>query len=148
MLKRRIGNCYLCGKENITIAKKLYDGSLCVKCNAKRLRDKKENKEPIGLNGEMGIFLAIWNERPHVSEVSGELLGNVLKPIYFSHLLNKGYYSRYRLNPENIMLKTAQEHHDWHSCSRTDLVKKDPRWQKVIDKYEILKEQYIKEFGV
>lgn len=146
-MKRRIGNCYVCGKENTTIAKKLYDGSLCVKCNAKRLRDKKEKKEPVGLKGEWGMNLRIWGEREHVSEVSGESLGNVIKPIFFSHLLGKGNFPHYRLNPDNIMLKTAQEHTDWHSCSRKDLVAKNPQWQKVLTKYEILKEQYIKEFG-
>lgn len=147
-MKRRIGNCYVCGKENVTIAKKLYDGSLCVKCNAKRLRDKKEKKEPVGLKGEWACFLKIWGERPHVSEVSGKPLGNVLKPIFFSHLLSKSpsAYPKYKLNPENIMLKTADEHVAWHSCSRKDLVAKNPQWQKVLDKYELLKEQYIKEF--
>jgi hypothetical protein len=145
-MKRRIGNCYVCSKENVTIAKKLYDGSLCVKCNTKRLNAKKEKKEPIGLNGEMGVFLKIWSERPHKSEVSGEDLGNILKPIFFSHLLPKGSYPEYRFNPDNIMLKTAQEHHDWHSCSRIDLVNKDDSWQKVLDMYEELKDRYIQEY--
>ena len=145
-MKRRIGNCYICGKENITIAKKLYDGSLCVKCTTKRLNAKKEKKEPIGLNGEMGVFLKIWSSRPHKSEVSGEDLGNILKPIFFSHLLPKGSYPKYRFNPDNIILKTAQEHTDWHSCSRIDLVNKDVRWQKVLDMYEELKDRYAEEF--
>ncbi|MGV8131208.1 MAG: hypothetical protein ACP5N7_03875 [Candidatus Pacearchaeota archaeon] len=81
-----------------------------------------------------------------MSEVSGEYLPT-LRAIHFSHLLPKGSYKHYKLNPDNIMLKTEQEHIDWHSCSRADLVKKDSRWQKVLDKYELLKSKYIEEFG-
>jgi hypothetical protein len=142
-MKKRTGNCYVCGKENVTIAKKLYDGSLCIKCNNKRLLAKKEPKKP---TGKWATFIEIWNTRPHVSEVSGEPLGNVMKPIFFSHLLPASY-PYYATNPDNIILKTAQEHHDWQFTSRIDLVKKDPRWQKILDKYEMLKEKYFEEFG-
>lgn len=147
MIKRRIGDCCRCPRKGVTIAKKLYEGELCLFCNNKRLRDKKEKKEPVGLNGRWGMFLRLWGSRERVSYVSGEHLGNVIKPIFFSHLLPKSGYNNYRLNPDNIVFMTAQEHTDWHSCSRNDLVKKDHRWQKVLDKYSELKEQYIKEFG-
>lgn len=95
--------------------------------------------------GEMGIFLIIWNTQPRVSFLDGTPLGNVLKPIFFSHILPKGSYPRYRLRIENIILLTEQQHRDWHSMAESDLLKQDARWQKVFDMRDKLRLQYNEE---
>ena len=59
------------------------------------------------------MFIWIWETRPHISEVSGDPL---LPPTefkwhwQFAHILPKGTYSKFRLNPNNVMLMTPEEH--------------------------------------
>ena len=96
--------------------------------------------------GEKEMFDEIWNERPRVSYVSGESLqrweDTKLFVNLFSHILPKGNYSRYRLNKENIILLTPQQHMCWHSYTRDKLLTMDAGWRKVFDLYDRLKEEY------
>lgn len=55
----------------------------------------------------------IWETRDHVSEVSGQALlplGHFMWHWQFAHVLPKGKYTRWKLNPENIMLMLPNEH--------------------------------------
>ena len=59
------------------------------------------------------LFQHVWNTRPHVSEISGEPLhdeGHWQWHWQFAHVLGKGNYPRYKLNPDNIMLMLPKEH--------------------------------------
>jgi len=59
------------------------------------------------------MFMFIWETRPHVSEISGKpLLWHTHYQFYwqFAHVLSKGVYTKYRLNPSNIMLMLPEEH--------------------------------------
>lgn len=74
-------------------------------------------KEVIRKKGvtEMDIFLEIWAERPHVSELSGNPLlygpDNVKMWVrQFLHVLNKLRFPSLRLDKRNIMLGTPEEH--------------------------------------
>ena len=80
---------------------------------------------------ELDLFKEIWRERPHYSEVSGEPLDG-FSPVYFSHILTKGAYPEHRLNKENIVLKTYDEHRMWESGDR-DKLRNIPMWKKVFD---------------
>lgn len=59
------------------------------------------------------MFLWIWESREHVSELTGE---DLLPPSHsqwhwqFLHVLPKGSYPKYKLNPDNILLGTPTEH--------------------------------------
>lgn len=86
---------------------------------------------------ELDMFIEIWKERPHYSEVSGEPLGS-FNVAYFSHILSKGAYPEHRLNKENIMLKTINEHMEWETGDR-DKLRKIPMWNKVFERQEKLK---------
>ena len=59
---------------------------------------KFKQREP---TGEMDVFKAIWDERPHVSEISGKPLdkyeGTEFFPNLFMHILDKKNYPKYRL---------------------------------------------------
>ena len=92
------------------------------------------------------MFLEIWSERPHVSFVSGNLLdsyfGSKLFVNLFSHLLPKGKYPEARLDKNNIVLLTPQEHVDWHSYTKEKLISTNKNWQKVFDDYDKIKEYY------
>lgn len=87
-------------------------------------------------------FLEIWNEREHVSELSGEPLGMEPLAQFFSHILpkSKSMYPRYATLKENIVLLTFKEHMDW-TAGRTD----DSRWDWIKAKYEELRIRYNQE---
>jgi len=62
---------------------------------------------------QMQMFLQIWDNRPHISELTGEPLlpyGNYRWHHQFLHILPKGSYPYYKLNPENILLGLPDEH--------------------------------------
>lgn len=93
--------------------------------------------------GELDLFKQIWTERPHESEVSGELLYE-FSPAYFAHLLSKGAYPGFRLKKENIILMTFEEHQLFDH--QTHKAKKDKRFDWVFAKKEELKSEYYQEY--
>lgn len=59
------------------------------------------------------MFNWIWENRPHLSEVSGKPLlpkGHFKWHWQFAHILPKGTYSRFKLREDNIMLMLPEEH--------------------------------------
>jgi hypothetical protein len=56
------------------------------------------------------LFMEIWRERPHYSQVSGKWLGKEPSSIFFDHLLVKELYPQFKFEKENILLVTADEH--------------------------------------
>jgi hypothetical protein len=97
---------------------------------------KKKRASP---TGELALFKSIWNERPHVSELSGKQLG-IFDIHCFHHILTKGAYPEHRLNKENIVMLTRNEHNAAHQYSWQQLIAIDSRWQTILDKYLNLKE--------
>lgn len=110
--KKRIGNCYECGKENTVIAKKLYEGSLCIRCNKKRL-DAKKQKKP---TGEKALFLEIYNERPHVCERCGTGISG-FNVANYHHVKGKGAYPELRMDKTNIVKICFKCHFKIHNNS-------------------------------
>jgi hypothetical protein len=67
---------------------------------------------------EIRMFLKIWNERPHVSQLSGAALlpyGHIQWHWQFLHVLPKGSYPKWRLEEKNILLGTVAEHNSQDS---------------------------------
>lgn len=91
--------------------------------------------------GEKIVFEQIWNERPHVSQISGEPIREA-KAINFMHVLAKGQnkYPKFKLLKQNILLVTDQEHHYWDN--QRDMVENDARWLWVYQLENDLKEKY------
>ena len=61
----------------------------------------------------MELFNHVWDTRPHVSEVSGKPLlprGHFQWHFQFLHILPKGTFPHYKLNPDNIILALPEEH--------------------------------------
>lgn len=139
LFKPYYGQCQECpaGTKNLVVINKPH---LCQFHN--RLRKGKQiissiKAKPRKTTGEWKVFQEIWVERPHVSQVSGMPLGDEMKPIFFSHVLSKGAYPKFRLLKENIWLETPGEHMEWESKSR-----EDPKWDEKKKVYERLKQQY------
>lgn len=85
------------------------------------------------------MFGHVWASRPHVSEVSGRRLHEG-RAHNFAHILPKGTYPAFKLNPDNIALMTLSEHTEFDNGVR------DNEWQdkfaEILRRREILKEQY------
>lgn len=105
-LEKREMKCKICGK-------KAY-GEYCFH-HKPRMALKKTSSKPInelkGNNMMMKtIFEYIWNNRPHKSEVSGDLLMYPPSSAYFHHILPKAKYPQAKYDTENIILLTMDEH--------------------------------------
>ena len=91
-------------------------------------------------SGQLEVFKELWNERKHVSEVSGKPL--MFDVQCFHHILTKQAYPKFLLFKPNIILLTRDEHRQIHAFSFEDLIKKDSRWSMVQERYQKLKEMY------
>jgi hypothetical protein len=80
------------------------------------------------------MFLKIWKQRLHKSEISGERLGTEPLSIFFHHILPKEKYNQAALDEENIILMTLDE----HSNVENDIY----RYEEVNKRREYLKEKY------
>ena len=56
------------------------------------------------------LFLEIWKERKHYSEVSGDYLGGEALSTFFHHILPKSKYPELQYDKSNIILLTLEEH--------------------------------------
>ncbi len=82
------------------------------------------------------LFEWIWENRPHVSEISGKLLPHKGHPQWhwcFAHLLSKGAFPSLKLDPENIMLMLPSEH------------EKQESFEKFQQRKQELKERYYQQ---
>ena len=80
------------------------------------------------------MFLRIWKQRPHKSEISGERLGTEPLSIFFHHILPKEKYKDAMLDEENIILLTLDE----HANVENDIY----RYEEVNKRREYLKTKY------
>jgi hypothetical protein len=79
-----------------------------LKARVKTEEQKKQQQEDIAKM--WGLFIEIWNKRPHYSEVSGVWLGNEPKSWMFDHLLEKSKYPEIKYEKWNIALVSFDEH--------------------------------------
>ena len=92
MFKPHIGNCTNCLRESVMIVVKK---GLCCRCNNEKKGKKPAKRAPRKATGELQVFMEIWKERPHFSEVSGRPLLPLGHPEWirqFSHILSKGAF--------------------------------------------------------
>ena len=105
---------------------------------------KKEKAKPLGSKrkptGEAAFFQKEWARRGGKCFVTGETIPFSYKSCF--HILSKGAYKKFRLEPTNLIFVREDLHDDWHILGQSECLKKDPRWQKVIDLYEHNKKVY------
>jgi len=85
------------------------------------------------------LFLQIWNEREHVSQLSGKPLfyPNHLKWHWqFAHILGKNVAPKWKMNKENIILVTPKEH------------EKQEEHPAFLELQLEMKSKYFKQFGI
>ena len=123
-------------------------------------RLKQEPKEP---TGEKELFIEIWETSDKRSWLTGDDLNKwgyksvrladppelpKRHPLFynmFHHVLNTKIYSRYKLNKDNIVLLTPQEHMSIHSEGRKML--EDKYGKENIDRYFNLFENLRQEYN-
>ena len=82
------------------------------------------------------FFMEIWKKRPHRSEISGVYLGKEPSSAFFHHILPKNKYPEVRMDEENIILLTMDEHADVESdMYKFDII--NQRRTKLLKKYEL-----------
>lgn len=88
--------CIVCGNSS--------ESEYCFKHKPKKKKSTTTSKK------DHAFFKDIWKKRPHKSEVSGRYLGGEALSVYFHHILPKNKYPEFRLDEENIILLTIDEH--------------------------------------
>lgn len=105
-----------------------------------------------GFTKETEMYTDIWLNSPHYSYIS-ELPIYTMHPKNNAHILPKALnkYPKYRLNPENVVLLTEEEHHVFDNGDITDREKykrKYPQtnWDKLFKLRDRLKAEYNKTY--
>lgn len=101
----------------------------------------KINKLPKKTTGQLNLFQKLYEERGPYSQISGQYVN--FHPACFSHILSKQAYKSLELEPENIVIKTIEEHNLWHN--NYDRLKFLPEWQWVLDLEQKLKQKYYQQ---
>lgn len=99
MIKKKVGLCLDCGKEMFLIA-----GRCQYHYWMHRKKLKYENRPSL-----FELFEQIWEERPHVSYLSGKPLGK-FSVSYFAHVLSRKRFPCFAYRADNIVLLTVEEH--------------------------------------
>jgi hypothetical protein len=98
----------------------------------KRLQNIKDKKKITQMM--LSVFMDIWMERPHKSEVSGRWLGQEALTTFFHHILPKSKCPEGIFDKDNIILLTFDEHQK---------VEQDPTFYEEVNKRRLkLKERY------
>lgn len=129
-----------CKKE--TCSYPVFGGLYCK--NHQYLREDKKEKNKtspvIKTTGEYQLFLSIYAERKGICEITGKSLKFDVG--CFAHILSKGAYPSYRLNPDNIIMMDKEIHDLYDNRSKEKLLDKFPEAQIIYDKKDKLRYLY------
>lgn len=156
MFKPHYGTCVNCNKDEVMIAVK--DG-FCVYCNHQRKQAKKKaagkktGKYQYVRNatgeGEMFREIALNQlpDEPTTCFVCKKLIP-VVTHNNMAHILAKGKYPKFRLNPDNIRILCFNIqgdgcHSKLDARPRSEIIN-DPDWQELFELEEQLKKEYKK----
>lgn len=88
--------------------------------------------------GEKEVFKRIWESNPHECLTCGVHIKEA-RAINFSHLLPKGTYPKYRLDPRNIVLQCGGCHQRWHIYHSA--LRDHKNWSRFFNRYDTLYEE-------
>jgi len=91
------GYCKYCQYKNYTSIKEKQGSKYTKK------KDKVIKNGNFGFNTQMEMFKYIWNTQPHTCWLTGLALKE-FDVRMFAHVLRKGTYTYFKLNPKNIRL--------------------------------------------
>lgn len=119
-------------KQRMSI-KDMLAGGLITKASEIKPRKKLRQRSPSN-PGWYDVALEIWAERPHVCCVTGMYLSEEPEPSYFSHLLPRGSYRKYKRDKRNIVLMHPDIHAMWHAEGPEKLIN-IRQWKPVCELY-------------
>lgn len=90
--------------------------------------------------GEYDLFLKIYAERNGICEITGEQIR--FNVSCFAHILAKGPYPGFRLNPDNIIMVKEEIHRLYDQSDKATLLAKYPEAIVIYDKKNKLRYQY------
>lgn len=128
----------------------IFSRKMCKKCSVKNPKPKSKLKEPIKKplykpTGELALFQSIWETKPHVCTVCNEKL-HTFNVGFFSHILSKGAFPKFRLFAENIVVKCLNCHHLYETKTNKDLLNINyQQWFPIINLHDKLIEKYYHE---
>ena len=131
-----------------SLLKKYKKGQAKIKTNSKN-KDK-VSKDIFGFKNQVELFDYIWENTPHVCWLTGRPLGE--KDVrMFAHVLRKGTYTYFKLNPKNIRLLLPTMHDlvdNFKEIYREQLPHIDfDKWFKLQDdmriEYEVFKRKHL-----
>lgn len=75
-------------------------------------------KKPYRATGEKIVFEMIWEERPHICQVTGDPI-HTFDVWCFMHILSKGAYPKFKLRKDNILLVAKYVHTEYDDGDRS-----------------------------
>lgn len=148
MIKPKKGKCEDCPPEKPEQWLAKNKPPLCGYHNNKRkaLKKKEAGKAPYRYirkaTGELDLFRQISNDRPSISEISGDPIPR-LTPSNFIHVLakGKGKFPLFKLYAKNIVIGTVDEHRSYDFGSIEEL-RANPMWKSFFELREELLAEY------
>lgn len=99
-------------------------------------------KKPRKKTGQLELFIQLYHEQATISAVSGAPLLPPGDPRFHeqgSHLLPKGTYPDYVVDPRNVVMVTPDEHRQWHHYGNKDeLARFHEGWKPIVERYKQL----------
>ena len=109
-----------------------------------------KKKKQKSSSNEMDLFKEIWEDREPYCFITGAYLGKKEQLLsinkfhfLFHHVLRKGNYPRFKFYKRNIIMVTPEVHHNIETKAISDLIIQDKRYEKLVELYETLKQEYI-----
>jgi len=149
MITRKKKQCKSCGRTTYIFARGLC--KYCYNKTSKGIKKtKKKVKKAYGFASEKELFLYLWERSDKKCMISGKTLkhfeGTPKFWHMFAHILGKGAYPSYRLNPDNVWI-VHPDVHDLYDNRGSDKQKKSEYDLSPMYKAkERLKKQYYKDF--
>lgn len=124
----------------------IFSRGLCKMCAAKTPKPKSKLKESTPkplykVTGELALFQSIWATRPHTCSVCDKKLHD-FQVGFFSHILTKNAFPRFRLFAENIVIKCLDCHRLYEHKTNNDLIKMSSRWVPIVELHDLLITKY------
>lgn len=110
MIKRKKKPCVECDRDSYIFSKGRCE--YCARMSYAKPKQSPIKKKIPKATGELALFQAIWNTRPHICQVSGEPIKE-FDIRCFMHVISKKAYPAYRLFDKNILLVTPEVHHEY-----------------------------------
>lgn len=116
------------------------------KQSSEKTRYSSIRPKPRKSTGELKMFLKIYAERKGKCEITGELIKFDVNN--FAHILSKGAYPSFRLNPDNIAHVKPDIHRYYDGSDKETLLKHFPEAEVIYQKKVILKREYYEQTRV